>query len=92
MVVLSRFAIEDSSDTTPCKQWPGNSGENAMRHGTCNSAAGTFSYDQWTNCDCSGPVGTSKTVYTSKCVVDVPSSLCAQIVDFTACQAAGECD
>lgn len=64
-----------------CREWPGNSGKNSMKEGTCDLVAQTFSYDQWTNCDCSGSVGSHKTVHMTKCVVDMPPTLCVKLVD-----------
>eukprot|EP01001_Neometanema_parovale_P010977 NODE_7219_length_782_cov_144.918058_g6979_i0.p2 GENE.NODE_7219_length_782_cov_144.918058_g6979_i0~~NODE_7219_length_782_cov_144.918058_g6979_i0.p2 ORF type:complete len:170 (+),score=37.22 NODE_7219_length_782_cov_144.918058_g6979_i0:61-570(+) len=77
------YAIADS--TNKCYQWPGNAGENAMKSGTCGANKDSYTYDQWTNCNCSGQVGNSKTVYTTKCVVDMPTSICSKITDITAC-------
>jgi hypothetical protein len=78
------YAIADQDDD--CFQWPGRSGDNAMKSGTCNTGDSSYSYDQWTNCECIGGVGASKEVFTSKCVVDTtPTTLCAKITDYTAC-------
>lgn len=71
--------------SNPCLQWPGNSGENSMKSGTCSTGSQSYTYDQWTNCDCSGAVGSHKEVFVSKCVVDKPPTLCVKILDFTAC-------
>ena len=64
-----------------CREWPGNSGKNSMKEGTCDLVAQSFSYDQWTNCECSGSVGSHKTVYMTKCVVDKPATLCVKLAD-----------
>ena len=69
-----------------CKQWPGNSGENSMRNGVCDTSDESFTYDQWTNCDCSGTIGSSKHVYVNRCVVDNPVTLCTKIINYTACE------
>ena len=68
-----------------CYQWPSNFGRNSMNYGTCNVDEGTFSYSQWTNCECSGEPGAIKTVPVTKCVVDRPNSLCQMVTDYSAC-------
>ena len=81
-----QIAAADAS----CKQWPGNSGENAMTNGVCDTSDESFTYDQWTNCDCSGTIGSSKHVFKNRCVVDTPPTLCSQIIDYTACESDSE--
>jgi hypothetical protein len=76
-VTTQWYAVE--AQDPGCKSWPGHSGENSMEHGTMNED-GSFSYEQHTNCDCSG-TATPKTVYTGKCVVDTPPTLCSMLVD-----------
>ena len=52
--VMSKwYKIADSNSDT-CLQWPGNSGQNSMMHGTCHPDTSSYSYSQWTTCDCSG--------------------------------------
>lgn len=57
-----------------------------MMSGACTDD-NTFTYDQWPNCDCSGPVGYHKVVPSNagECVVDNPNNLCAMVVDYSAC-------
>ena len=77
-----------ASADASCKQWQGNSGKNAMKNGVCNTGACTYSYDQWTNCDCSGTIGASKSPGTAKCTVDNPNNLCQQVTSYTSCSTA----
>jgi hypothetical protein len=78
------YAIADSADK--CFEWPGRSGRNSAKHGTCNPKDSSFSFTQWSaNCQCKGTPGARKTFYTSRCVVDRPPTLCAKIVDYSAC-------
>eukprot|EP00294_Goniomonas_avonlea_P008069 CAMPEP_0114553610 /NCGR_PEP_ID=MMETSP0114-20121206/7756_1 /TAXON_ID=31324 /ORGANISM="Goniomonas sp, Strain m" /LENGTH=772 /DNA_ID=CAMNT_0001738577 /DNA_START=12 /DNA_END=2330 /DNA_ORIENTATION=+ len=78
------YAIADANDA--CFQWPGHSGENSMRRGQCLTSSSAYTYTQWTDCTCSSSAaGKQKTVYTTKCVVDTPSTLCAMITDYSAC-------
>ena len=78
------YAVADA--TNHCYQWPGNSGENSMQSGTCNVEDQTFTYDQWTNCDCSGEMGARKTVPVVGCVIDNPPVLCQTVIDYSACE------
>lgn len=80
------YAIEDRDPG--CKSWPGHSGENSMERGTCGED-GSFSYEQHTNCDCSGTAN-KKTVFPGKCVVDKPPTLCAMLIDSSTCSSAVE--
>eukprot|EP00484_Ammonia_sp_Unknown_P027547 CAMPEP_0197034768 /NCGR_PEP_ID=MMETSP1384-20130603/12756_1 /TAXON_ID=29189 /ORGANISM="Ammonia sp." /LENGTH=191 /DNA_ID=CAMNT_0042464723 /DNA_START=12 /DNA_END=584 /DNA_ORIENTATION=+ len=82
-IKTSWYAIDQGDQH--CYQWPGNSGQNSMNSGTCNTTLSSFTYNQWTNCECSGTPGAIKTVYTSKCTVDIPSSICQMLTDNTAC-------
>jgi len=61
-----------------CTTWPGRSGENSMNNGVCTGAEGKFKIDQRITCDCSGTV-TSKEAFTDRCVIDNPTTLCAEI-------------
>ena len=86
------YAIADA--TNHCYQWPGNSGRNSMRSGTCNVNDETFTYDQWPNCECSGEVGCIKTVPfgVGRCVIDLPNKLCQTVIDYSACLSDNEED
>lgn len=61
-----------------CTTWPGRSGENSMNNGTVDLAANKFSIDQRITCDCSGTI-TTKDSFTTKCVIDNPTKMCAKI-------------
>ena len=79
------YPIADEQDQ--CYQWPGSSGENSMRHGTCqpySSGGGTFDLTQWLSCDCTNEE-THKTVFSSDCRIDIPPSLCAKVTDYASC-------
>ena len=77
------YPINDG--TNYCYQWPGNSGKNSMNYGTCDNEESTFTYTQWTNCECSGDPGAIKTVPVNGCVVDMPTSICQMVTNYTAC-------
>jgi len=83
--IMSQFyAIADNTDQ--CFHWPGHSGQNSMKSGTCDVANKAFSYSQWAGqCECSGAPNAHKTVYATKCVVDQPPHLCSIIADYSAC-------
>lgn len=83
-MIQTFYPVADADDK--CWQWPGGSGKNSMRTGTCNKD-GSFTFTQWAGtCSCAGEPGAVKTVYTSKCVVDIPNTICAKVLDYTACQ------
>ncbi len=69
----------------PCYCWPGHSGENSASQFSCDTTASSFTYKQHTTLTCSGGNSNTKTVYTDKCVQDVPPTLYAKIIDFQAC-------
>jgi len=82
------YPIADAEDK--CWQWPGSSGKNSMKSGTC-TADQSFTFNQWAGtCTCSGRVGArvgaTKQIFKHKCVVDRPSAICAQVVDYSACE------
>ena len=56
-----------------------------MKNGACDTSTSSYSYDQWTNCECTGTIGASKKPTTTKCTVDHPNSLCQQITEYSAC-------
>ena len=60
-VMTKWYPIAPKTDV--CSQWPGNSGTNSMKNGRCDAASRSYSYDQWTNCDCSNNIGASKIVF-----------------------------
>lgn len=65
--------------TNTCLSWPGNSGENSMRSGSCHSTS-MYSYSRWITCDCSGGE-TVKDAKSDGCYIDNPTSLCSRAVD-----------
>lgn len=77
-------AFEVKADA-PCYCWPGGSGENSAHKFSCDVDAKSFTYTQHTTLTCSGGNSNVKTVYTDKCVQDVPPTLYAKILDFSAC-------
>ena len=83
--VMEQFYQIAATDAS-CKQWPGHSGTNSMKNGVCHTSEKSFTYDQWTNCNCSGTIGASKKVYVNRCVVDTPNKICSKITDYTACE------
>ncbi|MCO4763139.1 MAG: hypothetical protein KC502_16600 [Myxococcales bacterium] len=70
----------------PCYCWPGSAGENSAYKFSCDAKAKSFTYTQHTTLTCSGGNNNTKTVYTDKCVQDVPPTLYARIIDFKACE------
>ena len=83
---ISTNAFPVASDA-PCYCWPGHSGENSAFQFSCDTTANAFTYKQHTTLTCSGGNSNTKTVYTDKCVQDVPPTLYAKIIDFQACTA-----
>jgi len=71
-----------------CYCWPGNSGENSADTYACDPSEGSFTYTQYNSLDCgaSDNTPTVKTAYTDRCEQDIPESLYAMIVDYTACE------
>lgn len=80
-ISTNNFPVDPAA---PCYCWPGHSGENSANSFKCDKAASSFTYSQYQNLTC-GTVATVKTSYTTKCQQDVPPTLYAKIIDFTAC-------
>ena len=87
------YDIHLSGEDDHCYQWPGNSGKNSMREGTCHHETDGFSYLQWTTCDCTAneeqtdDAGHQKHNYLNQCIVDNPTTLCSILIDNSACVA-----
>lgn len=71
-------------DTEGGHCWPGHSGESSAQRFECDSAPGTFAYDQYTNLTCGGEA-THEEPSTTECRVDVPATLHSKIMDMGVC-------
>lgn len=81
------YKIADADNA--CTAWPGNSGENSAKSGTCHPEDKGYSFTQWTDCECgaSGRANTNdKHAYVDRCTVEVPNMLCSKIKDYSACE------
>lgn len=84
-MIVNSFPIEQDA---PCYCWPGNSGENSADSFTCNDDGESFTYVQYNSLTCGDGDNspTTKTVYTTSCEQDTPSTIYAMIVDYSACE------
>ena len=80
-IATNNFPVDPAA---PCYCWPGHSGENSANSFKCDKAASSFTYTQYQSLSCGG-TPMVKTSYTTKCQQDIPPTLYAKIVDFTAC-------
>ena len=84
-LITNSFPIEADA---PCYCWPGNSGENSADSFSCDPDAESFTYVQYNSLDCGegDDTPTTKTVYTTTCKQDIPPTLYAMILDYSACE------
>ena len=84
-MITNSFPIEPDAD---CYCWPGNSGENSADSFSCNDGDGSFTYVQYNTLECGvgDDTPTTKTVYTDECKQDIPPTVYARILDYTACE------
>ena len=84
-VTTNSFPIEPDAD---CYCWPGHSGENSADSFSCNDGDGSFTYTQYGSLECGAgdDSPTEKTVYTTSCEQDMPPTLYAMILDYSACE------
>lgn len=74
-----------SGESDQCYAWKGNAGENSAQPGECNLDDSSYTFQQWTTCDCTGSNTNVKHAYVGRCVVENPTTLCSKILDYSAC-------